>query len=1370
MADQILNIVDDTMVTDAAATTNYGTLIVISAGKSSGSTYMGLFRLPAPTLGAGEAVGSVKLRLTRYNSPTAGTLEVHRITSTWAEGTVTWNTRPTTELVKTVTESGGATNSVVDIDITNSYHSTNGVALKRVTADTTLSQFHSSDATTSGYRPQVVYEIVAAGTPVNVNADPMTGSAAMPDATASSATHVSASGQPMTASASMPDAVGEGNVETRTASISEDTYIYGVTNHGSEDILVTGGANNYRTLIKLPITLGPNEVLVSATLNLFRESFTTSSGTVNVYKMNADWSEGTVTSSNLPASTFIKNVSDPGGAVGSQLSINLNDVVGTATYGILLNRSAQGNFGSSENATTARRPTLTYVVATYEPEHVNPTTTPASGSATMPDATVVTNGSASIAANPMTASAGAVDPTVIAQRHASFDASTLDANAEMPGGGFAVPGGAVAEVMTADATSVDATVATIRNANPFVEPAVASSRFVAATHVNGQPILVDETEDAYFNRVITQVTPNQPNNTWLRLGDGQAALIATDRFETLNINVQPHDYAYTNVDKGRFDGPAGRQNVRFTGSGHIRTTNAVASLAAPAVPTTVEFTFRTTKRNQFIMGGGDLFTFTGQISQSDLLFYREFRLKNGRIDYRAFDGNVLVGEMVGFRDLADNEWHHVVIRGSAEAVDVFVDGNLEIRRLSGNFGTPQYPEQEPVDIAGSDTFITIPEELGGTPNRPQSDWFVGDLTEFVGRQNYHLSDTDIQRNYYHVMGYNPFYAEAATADATMAEAKGRGNQKRGLYLYFYTQDTYFSATTAEEAAVSWGDRLENNPIPLFTSADYKRDSVLAGPFLMFRKSVLTRALSPTSTTGVEYRDKVTDEPRFIDLEQDLDIEDYDFIVFKDWPEWEDLEESLQRDLTDDRERLVAQLRWAVEQGVSLWVNNRNQAVDLGIVNRVEFVSPLTEGVGSFNTDLLPASVGRPQFENWYDYGSAVKWPWHTWDIQTMSNKVVPAMTATEREILARVMEDHNANTRYRVRALIPGLTDRPGIMVADTMHKTETGSWPGTYRGYKYLHRPDGLLIGDEFHYNGNYNHDSWSVTNRERTRRYGTWAAPLANVLVGTVVTTFGAKHWVEQSEVENPYRDYATSIAIEPEDEWGGRPAGGKVFVEFTETPALFDQPHRYHVVSEEIKNRMTDEQREWELAIPFIFFDNLNVGSVTPSVNYVLNPETGVAIPTESTEVEGGLVMGRSGNLFPLANYNISHMTRRGLLWLSETAEQEPGDKVVRASVATAEGAMPEPTVTARKSVSVVAPAMYASAVLAKPAEDESGDVEVRALPMTAAARITGYGKNVSAEPMIAHAALVENFDDVFTSGDEVVLFLHHFDATLFVKEEA
>ena len=92
------------------------------------------------------------------------------------------------------------------------------------------------------------------------------------------------------------------------------------------------------------------------------------------------------------------------------------------------------------------------------------------------------------------------------------------------------------------------------------------------------------------------------------------------------------------------------------------------------------------------------------------------------------------------------------------------------------------------------------------------------------------------------------------------------------------------------------------------------------------------------------------------------------------------------------------------------------------------------------------------------------------------------------------------------------------------------------FEGYEY--KPNGLNIGDEFFISSYW----YNRTNN--------WlATPIQNVKAGTPITAFANQYRQGLNLVNNPYKDYVTSIAIKPGDVLDGRQVKGKIWVNFTD-----------------------------------------------------------------------------------------------------------------------------------------------------------------------------------------------------------------------------
>lgn len=1135
---------------------------------------------------------------------------------------------------------------------------------------------------------------------------------------------------PMTGSATTVDATAEGNAEKRAVT-DDSLYVEGnSTIRGSELTVMLNNA-----LFKFePATSGMEEEI--KTLYLTKQSGTTGDVTFYVFSILNDWSEATMHGNNEPSMAIVNDLTQTVTVPAS--GVFTLDITGADIgFGVMIQGDSSLYVHTSEAATSTNRP-YALTVETEPRFPVTVTGEPFAASATMTNAT----------------GGGTAEVDVF------LEAESLDAYADMPGGGFSQSVTVTAESMTAGAESFDADPATTAGVNAVAEAVRATARWVKPAMVNDTVIEVAEEDDPYFQRVEV-LNPD----TWLRLND---------KGSTAKDRVTEEIYGtYHGVLTGRYDAPEERHSVYFDGNDFLDTNEGgvAADESTAAGRHALEFSFRTEKQNAFIAIGQDTLTTNGGASVT--AGAREIRLTGGRITFRSYRfgpgfTQSVESEFSGTRRFDDGQWHHVVVRttdttgpGGQYAfpgVEIWVDGKFEVRRygIRAFMGFPDY-------IGGRPNYIEVGSDLPGLPG---SEWFEGDMSEFVWYSTTSLDKESIPRNYYAFMGWSPIEADSMDAFAfTPAGHAGRGNQKRMLALTWNVGETDFY----DRASFRGTNKPSTDALLAFSEGvtDYEG-------YKVFGRSVY-------GVNGVPYRDAVTDEFSLIDLERDVNVNEYDVIYFQDWPDEGAEIDFIESQFPGQRERLLRQLREANDKGVGLFVTHPRLAVDLGIVDRVEWVPTLRE------TRYSPAQGNAA---GQYDYGSAYKFPWNiagSSGLQGYANVVgsVANGVATNRDpayLAAKAFYygDTNKNDRFRVRALIEGLTDIPSYMIQDAVFQVDYDPWGWNGVAYKYLHRMDGLQIGDEYIFHGT-DHGrwgAWSTDAEYAAGRYtGTWATPMANVKAGTIVTTFGATHWVGTQVVENPYKDYATTIVLEPGDSLGGRAVGGKIFVNYSEQPNL--QPDA--VVIQKLPDGSnginwpglytpdTAEQREWEWSFTRVTLNSTQANPGSQTVNYT-DPTGNVVSINVSNQSGSNLAMVRSAQLFPLEAKPHFQMVSRGLLWLMDRVEEEPGSATVRAEAITATGAMPNAAVLAERDAEATAQPMRALGVMPKVAEDTSGDVEVYAVSMEARADFTGFSRVISAAPMTATAELVENFDFVHTTGEQVVLTLYHADATLFIKEEA
>lgn len=167
----------DAYVDSNNATTNYGTATTI---KISGTTLFGLaqFSMPSVPADAGIASGDLSLYKTTGDGNTGTKLSAYRITSNWAESSVTYNTRPSYASTAIVTLTG-LDNSQINVWRTLAIRSAvvdwikNGVANYGVwlsSEGTAGGDYNSSDFTTDAtLRPKLVIVYTAAPTATLTN-------------------------------------------------------------------------------------------------------------------------------------------------------------------------------------------------------------------------------------------------------------------------------------------------------------------------------------------------------------------------------------------------------------------------------------------------------------------------------------------------------------------------------------------------------------------------------------------------------------------------------------------------------------------------------------------------------------------------------------------------------------------------------------------------------------------------------------------------------------------------------------------------------------------------------------------------------------------------------------------------------------------------------------------------------------------------------------------------------------------------------------------------------------------------------------------------------------------------------------------------
>lgn len=243
--------------------------------------------------------------------------------------------------------------------------------------------------------------------------------------------------------------------------------------------------------------------------------------------------------------------------------------------------------------------------------------------------------------------------------------------------------------------------------------------------------------------------------------------------------------------------------------------------------------------------------------------------------------------------------------------------------------------------------------------------------------------------------------------------------------------------------------------------------------------------------------------RYINLQQDLDMSKYSFVVFMNYPtSYDQVDKNL-------KEELIDSLKQYVIGGGKLHISSPLLAASLGIIDEYHEVSQEAESSDAQSAVITPFEYSEVG-ENYFD---------------------------THR------------NNRYQLATPVPGLTDKPTYLMTNFISYND---YTNPRYHIKYVNRPLGIQEGDEFIIPGlallGITDNSRLPGNRENYR--GT--KPLIgahNVVSGTVVTTLANTYYDGDVVVNNQHDDDVNTIVLQPGDTIDGTPIAGKVFANFVE-----------------------------------------------------------------------------------------------------------------------------------------------------------------------------------------------------------------------------
>lgn len=742
-------------------------------------------------------------------------------------------------------------------------------------------------------------------------------------------------------------------------------------------------------------------------------------------------------------------------------------------------------------------------------------------------------------------------------------------------------------------------------------------------------------------------------------------------------------------------------------------------------------------------------------------------INNGKIRFELWSrgsnsGFSLAQAYEGFKTVSDGQWHHIIVNFSDDVVngpnyfDIYIDGERDFKRFQGmsNATKGRYPSL----VAN----------------------FTGDI-QSIAHYELELSQDDIVKNYYLALDIDAIEAEPMLADITLVNAKKvRGNRKRMLVLYTgYSPGFYQDGVRLREGGQLITDDREFDYdfgplIPVYENTSVGNSWADVDVF--------------TAPIIGPWRDPISDDFRTIDLRTDVALADFDIVSFRDYPnESTEFDAINTRDIggttgaklrdvwQKERETFARNLLLAINlTGTSLYVNDPQLAIDLGIVDRVVQFEDIVEtggsidvagnGAGAFDPrsyDLDPFNGnGRgtnttPLAQQGIGFSDT-----HTLAFQRIINEI-PGITDAASRSGRYICKEVSRFIPYS-----PFAIDRYSFKYAEAalnedFYITNVGRW-GTYGGPEFRQQQFGG-VGDR-----------WDII-----------AVPAANVKAGTIVTAISPTYYNGRTATANPYAGYATTIAIQPGQSINNIQMNAKVFVSFTEPmqTAVTDSTVRFQdqtqpitqLSASDIDYMWGGEAANWQYSTWRHSTSLRNVNASVP-VNTGPQYQSGTGQTAKQNEVSADTVEFTNITLptvqiyFNYREYNAPRFTpsNAGFRWLSIPTVINEEDAIIRPSAITAVAQITEATVSLEINREIFAPLMVSAADIIQPTNYGLPDTIGLALPMNASAQMESEVKVIRPEPMTVTANIGQNFT-ITVSGEQVVLTLAHADAVLYIKED-
>ena len=380
--------------------------------------------------------------------------------------------------------------------------------------------------------------------------------------------------------------------------------------------------------------------------------------------------------------------------------------------------------------------------------------------------------------------------------------------------------------------------------------------------------------------------------------------------------------------------------------------------------------------------------------------------------------------------------------------------------------------------------------------------------------------------------------------------------------------------------------------------------------------------------------------RFINLENDINVGQYDLIVFMNYPEtFEEIKNSFDNDSTvrDKYNSFITSLRNVVAQGASLYVSSPLLAADLGVIKNYSLIDQKVETIDAQSAAINPFEPSEP------------------------SNQY---------------FDTHRIN-QYHLATPVAGLTNKAPYILTDFINYVPTDiNTPEEYHA-KYTYKPLGLLEGNEFYIPSLALRKVTENENIPGQRLNARGTKPLtvikpADILTGTVVTKLQNTYYNGTSTLSNPDDDDATTIIVHNSQVLQGQPVLGKIFVNFVEDGYTMSRQDDNKAMIQVLPTpdiNETTATRGWQYSTKRLnrLPQRINVRELTELGQTTPTNGGGGALIQAPTNASNGIIRSQtdSGNIdyqsdlytteaeeiYTLQEIPVLSMTYLGLQWLAE-----------------------------------------------------------------------------------------------------------------------